>query len=297
MSDSVLVSGATGVLGTEICRLLRASDHEVRALVRAGSSSTDVLADLGCDFATGDLLDPASLRQACVGVSQVVNTATSIATLRKGQKMSAIDRDGILSLVAAAEEAGVGNFVFTSIAPTAADIQFFRYKRIVEKRLRESAMRATILQPGAFMDSGFDPANGWDVAGGTVKMLGSGKARTPWVAIQDVAKAAVAVVTNPELQGRDWPIAGPESLNHVEALAVFEEVYGRSAKVQRIPAWVVRGLGKVVRPFREDLASVMDIITADLEAMTVETAPELRVHLEPMVTVRDFAERQKADSR
>lgn len=296
MSEPILVSGATGILGTEICRLLRAAGHEVRALVRA-ESSTDVLADLGCDFATGDLLEPASLRQACVGVAQVVNTATSIATLRKGHKMSAIDRDGILSLVAAAEEAGVGHFVFTSIAPTAADIQFFRYKRIVEKRLRESSMRATILQPGAFMDSGFDPAHGWDVAGGSVKMVGSGKARTPWIAVEDVAKAAVAVVALPELQGREWPIAGPENLNHREALAIFEDVYGISAKVQAVPAWLVRGLGKIVRPFREDLASVMDIITADLQAMEVETPPELRSHLEPMVTVRDFAERQKRDTR
>ena len=293
MTDAVLVSGATGVLGTGICRRLRAAGHEVRALVRAGSTSTDALADLGCDFASGDLLKPASLRNACDGVGQVVNTATSIQRLRKGQKMAAIDRDGVVALVEAAEAAGVQHFVFVSIPPTAAGIRFFRYKRFVEDRLRASAMRSTILQPGAFMDSAFIPANGWDIEGGKVKMVGSGNSRTPWIAVEDVAKSAVAVVENPQLQGREWPIGGPESLSHREVLAVFEDVYGTSAKVQSVPAWLIRGLATVVRPFREDLASVMDIVSSDPSTMDVETPPELRVQLEPMVTVRDFAVRQR----
>jgi len=109
-----------------------------------------------------------------------------------------------------------------------------------------------------------------------------------------VAKAAVAVVMHPGLQGRDWPIAGPESMSHRDALAVFEEVYGTTAKVQSLPAWLVRGLSRVVMPFREDLAAVMQIISSDLSTMTVETPAELRPHLEPMMTVREFALRQKA---
>ena len=146
------------------------------------------------------------------------------------------------------------------------------------------------------MDSAFDPANGWNVAGGKVKMIGAGTTSTPFIAVDDVARAAVAVTTHPELQGRDWPIAGPESMSHRDALTVFEEVYGTTASVQSAPAWLVRGLSHVVMPFREDLASVMQIISSDLSTMTVETPSELRSHLEPMLTVRKFAARQKAQN-
>jgi uncharacterized protein YbjT (DUF2867 family) len=265
-------------------------------MVRPDSEGTDILVDMGCDFATANLLDPPSLKMACDGVGQVVNTATSIATLRKGQKMEAIDRDGVIALAEAAEDAGVGNFVFVSIPPTAEGIRFFGYKRVVEEWLRKSPMQATILQPGAFMDSAFNPATGWDVGGGSVKMVGSGRLRTPFISVEDVAKAAVAVVEHPELQGREWPIAGPDSVSLREALEIFEEVYSRSAKVQAVPAWLVRGLSRAVMPFREDIASIMQIISSDLSMMKVDTPPELRAHLEPMVTVREFAQKQAANS-
>lgn len=48
-------------------------------------------------------------------------------------------------------------------------------------------------------------------------------------------------------------------------------------------------------PFREDLASIMQIITSDLSTMTLETPAELGGHLQPMMTVRDFAERQRTE--
>jgi uncharacterized protein YbjT (DUF2867 family) len=297
MSECILVSGATGVLGREICRRLRAEGLEVRAMVRPDSSNTDGLAEMGCDFTVANLLDPASLSSACEGVDQVINTATSIGTLRKGQSMAAIDRDGVESLVEAAEQEGVRNFTFVSIPVSAEAIRFFQYKRHVEERLRASSMTATILQPGAFMDSAFAPANGWDVGGGQVKMIGAGRTSTPFIAVEDVAKAAVAVTLNGDLQGKDWPMGGPEPLNHREALEIFEDVYGTAARVQSAPAWLVRGMSKVVMPFREDLASIMQIISSDLSTMTVETPPQLRVHLEPMVTVRAFAEQQKAHAR
>lgn len=192
---------------------------------------------------------------------------------------------------------GVRNFTFVSIPPSAEGIRFFQYKRSVEERLRSSSMTATILQPGAFMDSAFEPANGWDVSGRKVKMIGAGKIRTPFIAVEDVAKAAVAVTLKPDLQGHDWPIGGAESLSHREALAIFEDVYSTTSNVQSAPAWLIRGISKVVMPFREDIASIMQIISLDLSTMTVETPDELKRHLEPMVTVREFAERQKAGAR
>jgi len=297
MSDPILVSGATGVLGREICERLRSAGQPVRALVRESSAGQSELEALGCECVTGDLLDPPSLERACSGASQVVNTATSIATLKKGQKMAAIDRDGILSLVAAAESARVENFVFISVPSSSEDIRFFGYKRVVEQHLLETSMPATILQATGFMESAFVPASGWEVAKGSVKMVGDGRAASRWVSLVDVAKATVAACTHSELQGKTRSVAGPENLSAREVLAIFEDVYATKAKVQSVPPWLVRGISKLLMPFREDLASVMQIITTDLSLLGVETPPELRRYLEPMVTVREFAERQLRTTR
>jgi uncharacterized protein YbjT (DUF2867 family) len=71
-----LVAGATGTLGFEICRRLRAQGEPVRALVRraADRSKIEQLADLGVGLAWGDLKDPASVAAACRGATGVLTT-------------------------------------------------------------------------------------------------------------------------------------------------------------------------------------------------------------------------------
>ena len=84
-----LVVGATGLLGTEICRRLRDGGEEVRALVRKTSEALKVerLKSFGCEIMTGDLQDKASLDRACKGIETVISTATTtirtISTFRR----------------------------------------------------------------------------------------------------------------------------------------------------------------------------------------------------------------------
>jgi NAD(P)H-binding len=69
----ILVVGATGWLGTEICRRLRARGHATCALVREGSPKEPLLREL----VQGDLKDPRSLQSACRGVHVVITTANA----------------------------------------------------------------------------------------------------------------------------------------------------------------------------------------------------------------------------
>src|SRR5689334_6072457 len=73
----ILVVGATGLLGGEICQQLAAAGHSVRALVRptANESRVENLRRLGAELVTGDLKDPASLDKACAGADVVITTA------------------------------------------------------------------------------------------------------------------------------------------------------------------------------------------------------------------------------
>jgi len=81
-----LVVGATGTLGSEICRLLVAAGQPVRALIRA-TADADKAARLertGVTLVRGDLKDRASLDRACRGVNTVVSTASSTISRQAG---------------------------------------------------------------------------------------------------------------------------------------------------------------------------------------------------------------------
>ena len=75
----ILVVGATGLLGGEVCRLLARQAKPLRALVRGRANPDKVapLQRLGAEPACGDLRDPASLAAACRGASAVISTASA----------------------------------------------------------------------------------------------------------------------------------------------------------------------------------------------------------------------------
>ena len=93
----ILVVGATGLVGRQICRLLAASGKPTRAMVRATSdqAKVDELKSLGANVVQGDLRDPKSLRAACQGVSAIISTASSMPfTLPAGRKHAGDDGSG-----------------------------------------------------------------------------------------------------------------------------------------------------------------------------------------------------------
>ena len=74
----ILVVGATGMVGSEICQRLSRRGEKVRALVRTTSSAEKVALLRGCgaEVCVGDLKDPDSLAGGCRGVPAVISTAS-----------------------------------------------------------------------------------------------------------------------------------------------------------------------------------------------------------------------------
>src|SRR5688500_17795240 len=97
----ILVVGATGLLGSEVCSGLAAAGKPFRALVRPTSDKTKVaqLQNLGAEIAPGDLKDPSSLRAACKGVNAVISTASSTLSRQEGDSIQTVDLEGQLSLI------------------------------------------------------------------------------------------------------------------------------------------------------------------------------------------------------
>ncbi len=264
----ILVVGATGLLGSRICRSLVTRGQKVRALVRDDSQGAEALRALGIETMPGDLKDPTSLDRACHGVDAVMTTANAIAARRRGDHLISVERDGQLALVRRASAAGVGRFVYVSISPLApADNLFVQCKRDVERAVRTSGMDWAILQPSAFMDVHLGPLLGWNFANGRGRILGSPRIVRSYVSADDVAEFAVRSLEMKSAPNRDLHVTGPERLTAADAVAIATRTTGRAFKVQRIPTPVLRSLSVLLRRFAPAQSSLM--------AMAASRVPEI----------------------
>jgi uncharacterized protein YbjT (DUF2867 family) len=232
----ILVVGATGHLGMEVCRQLVKRDEPVRALARTTSSpdSLEQLRDLGIELAYGDLQDRASLDAACRGVETVISSASSISS-RVGSYIATVDRQGQLNLIEAAKGGGVERFIFVTLSGNmTTDSPLNQAKRTIEAAVRTSGMSHTILRSSFFMEYWLSPLIGFDYPNHAATIFGAGENRITWITIGDVARAAAGAVANSSARDQVIEIGGPEALSPNDALHVFEAVMG-PFQVQYVP--------------------------------------------------------------
>jgi len=122
MSESrrVLVTGASGFVGSAIVRAFLGTGYAVRALVRAGSRP-DNLAGLAIEIAHGDIRDPAAVARAVAGTSYVVHAAADYRLwARDPGAIVRTNVDGTRTVMEAALAARVERIVHTSSVATLA---------------------------------------------------------------------------------------------------------------------------------------------------------------------------------
>jgi NADH dehydrogenase len=200
----LLLTGATGLVGSALLRRLVAEGEQVRCLVRdprrLGAQRVRV------QIALGDLTDPPSFRNAMRGVRTVVHLAASIRDQRQG---SIEELNGIATwrMVQAAERAGVERFVFFSAldASTHHRARFFRAKALAEQAVGEAALESIVFAPSIV----YAPGDPWltllERLAWMPVMPVSGRGRALYQPIwaEDVADCVIAV-----LQGRRGALGG-----------------------------------------------------------------------------------------
>ena len=238
--SAILVVGATGLLGSDICKQLAAEGRSVRALVRPASdpAKVDSLKSSGVEIVNGDVRDRASLDEACKGVDVVISTVSAMPfSYQPGvNDIQTTDLEGVTNLIEAARENHVSHFIYTSFSKNInQDFPLQNAKREVERRLMESGLTYTILRPSCFMEVWLSPAVGFDAANGKVVIYGTGKNPMGWIAIHDVTQFAVAALDHPEAKNAILELGGPESISALEAVGCFEQAGGRPIEMQFMP--------------------------------------------------------------
>jgi uncharacterized protein YbjT (DUF2867 family) len=294
----ILVVGATGQVGGEVCRLLAGQNESVRALVRSTSHPARLAAlhDLGVELVEGDLRAPETLAAACADVSAIISTAGATAAQQEGDTIATVDRDGQLALIEAATAAAVEHMVFVSFSSgIRGDTPLHGAKRAVEQRLRESGISWTVLRPTAFMEVWLSPLVGFDATGDSVVVFGSGGAAISYISLYDVARFCVESLVRPAAWNRTIELGGPEPITPLQAVRIVQEVTGRTLRVTHVPADVLRAQYEgTADPARKTMAGLTWALTAGDAIDMGVTAQSFGFRLR---TVRDFFEATYAQRR
>jgi nucleoside-diphosphate-sugar epimerase len=261
---TVLVTGASGLVGSHVVEALAARGEPVRALARPASRAA--VLRLGADVVTGDVTDPAVWQAAARGVRAIVHAAAIVQRRASWEQYVAVNVDATRLAVAAARAAGARLVHISSVAvyggsaaypstperrdedypfqPIAAPDFYARSKRMAEDVAREAATRRELdvatLRPTVIYgerDRLFTPRVIRAMRLPLVPGIGPGTNRLSCVYAGNVAAAAVAALDAP-LQGfRAYNVTGdgPPELSQREFFAAFAAALGRRYRPMPIP--------------------------------------------------------------
>lgn len=238
----LLLTGATGSIGSRLLPLLLESGEDVRCLVREprrlGERRVDVQIALG-DL--GEMSDPYLVRQALRGVDTVVHLAATIRD-QPPKRIEELNGLATVRLLRAAERSGVSRFVFFSAldAGAAQRTRFFRAKWLAEQAVASSPLATTVFAPSIV----YDRSDPWITLLRRFSFLpvlpvsGDGKAAFQPIWADDVARCVVAALAR-EPAAR-YEMAGPETLTYDQMSDLVSRIAARPRPLIHVPLPLVR---------------------------------------------------------
>lgn len=286
---SVLVTGASGQLGSRVVELLLEAGTEG---IIAGTRNPEKLqhfAEQGVEVRTVDFDDPAGMKEAFTGVDRLLLISTDAVDgtdKRLGQHKAAVQ---------AAQEAGVKHVVYTSLTDAfASAVAFAGDHAGTEQALIDSTMGFTISRNNVYMDM---------LPGTIARALQSdGKwydaaenGKVAYITREDCARVAAAALASDFSARRTLEVSGAEALSREELAAIAGEIAGAKIEYISVPLEaVIDGMASsgLPRPLAEIFAS-FDSATAQGTFEVATTAVEVLTGQKP-TSIREFLTANKA---
>ena len=276
MGDRVLVTGATGFLGREVCRRLVEAGAPVRALVRPGTDAAG-LEERGVAVHRGDLRDSWSLDGVARGADLVIH----VAGIHRGGSLRRVDvwqvnAEGTRRLLQEAARSGVRRFVYVSTAGIHGDVgrerlatesdparprdlyelTKWRGEQAVRRIAHSDRLEAVILRPAAVYGPGeqrflklFRP-----IARRRFVLIGSGRKRLHFIHRDDAAEGIVRAAEAPHTAGETFLLADESPIMTGELVKLIAGLLGVPAPRLRVPYTPVKLLAvaseAVCRPLK-----------------------------------------------
>lgn len=260
----ILITGASGFIGSHIARALLGAGQEVRALVRP-TSDRGVLKTLPLELFEGDLMAPEALTRACEGVDAVVHAAAVVRA--HGPWQAFFDGvEGTKNLLASMARAGVARLVHVSSmgvyglgrhaeplrettaleAKPASWNHYGREKLLMERLVwdafAERKVEPVVVRPSATLGPGDRaslPAIFSALRFGKMKILGQGDNRVPFVVAEELA-TAIARAVGAGAAGRAYNLSGAAVVTQQEFLELCAGAIDVEPPRRRVPVGVAK---------------------------------------------------------
>ena len=275
----ILVTGATGDIGGQLCELLKANDIPFRAMCRK-QPQIDRFRDRGIEAVPGDFSDPSSLPSAMQDCDRLF-LITPPSPEQVKWETRAID---------AAKQAGIQYIVKISASDSnlASPVPWAKSHAEIDHYLRGSGVEWTILKPTAFMQNFLSLSR--PIARGILPQV-AGRGKVGYIDTRDVAQVAYRVLVEDHHKRATYFLTGPEVLTMEEIAGQLSAVLGKKVRYLNLPSTVFRLMLRVSGLsgwFARGLVVQFADVVAGGHAM--DTNEEVaRLANRPPRTFRDFA--------
>ena len=252
MKDTILVVGATGMLGKPVARQLRQDGYAVRVLARNPEKARAKLGD-SFDFIRGNVEDASSLEKAldgCFGVH------INLKGGPRAEDFERIEHRGTANVAGAAARMGVQRLTYLSGAAAFEENAWFtsiKAKFQAEAAIRESGVPYSVFCATHFMES-----LPLAVRGKRASVIGKQSHRLHWLAANDYARMVSKSFRLPEAANKRFFVFGPEAWTMSEALQKYCSIVHPGIKVSSMPIWLLSLIGRV--SFNAELQFIAELL-------------------------------------
>ncbi|MEV4578371.1 NAD(P)H-binding protein [Nonomuraea jabiensis] len=265
----ILVTGATGSIGTHLVRLLQDRGVAFKALVRDEGKGRA----LGCDVVTGDFDDPGSLAPAMAGVDRLFLNAGGAQPVDGEQPMVRQQK----AAIDAARAAGVSRVVKVSVSGANQGGRLAQGAHWeIEEYLKASGLGWSVLRPGGFMQNFVTGTAAFTADGKLLDVYGG--APVSYIDCHDIAACAAALLTGSGGLGETYELTGPRALTSAEVARELSAALGRPVEHAELsPDELAAGLRAQGLParFADDLAELSRQVANGSMAATTAAVRDL----------------------